>query len=415
MKAEIISVGTELLLGQIANTNAQFLAQQLSAMGISHYIQTTVGDNPERLKKTLTQSEGRSDIYILTGGLGPTRDDLTKETVADYLGQSLEIDPDSLISIQKDFEDSGRVMPDNCEKMAAYFKQGFLFKNKEGQAVGTGIEKEGRLYLLLPGPPHEMRTMFMEEVQEFLLAHYSEDVHIDSRYLNYFGIGESYLAGLLDDLIVQQTNPTLALYPGGGTVSLRLTAYGESRQGNEDLLNDWTEKILEKTDKWFYGEGYRYTPVQALVQYLLNTEQTIGFAESFTGGDAANQVVDSPGASEIFQGSIVAYDRERKAELLGVSEETLDGEGMVSEACAREMAEGALERIDTDLAVSFTGVAGPGNMEGHPPGTVYIGIASKEGETEVLSLKIHGDRKYIRNSAINHAYIHLLDKGKDLN
>lgn len=194
MKAEIISVGTELLLGQITNTNAQFLAQQLSGMGINHYIQTTVGDNPERLKKVLAQREGRSDIYILTGGLGPTRDDLTKETVSDYLGESLEIDPTSLASIRKDFEDSGRIMPNNCKKMAATFKKGFLFKNTKGQAVGTGIEKNGQFYLLLPGPPQELKTMFLEEVKEFLLAHYSENIHIDSRYLNYFGIGESYLA-----------------------------------------------------------------------------------------------------------------------------------------------------------------------------------------------------------------------------
>lgn len=413
MKAEIISVGTELLLGQITNTNAQFLAQQLSGMGINHYIQTTVGDNPDRLKKALAQSEGRSDIYILTGGLGPTHDDLTKETVADYLGESLEIDSESLISIQKDFEDSGRLMPDNCKKMASYFKNGFLFKNTEGQAIGTAVEKKGQLYLLLPGPPQELQTMFLEEIKEFLLAHYSENIHIDSRYLNYFGIGESYLASLLDDYIVNQSNPTLALYPGGGTVTLRLTAYGENKQENEDLLNQWTDKILEKSQQWFYGEGYNYPPVQALVHYLLNNKQTISFAESFTGGDAANQVVESPGASEIFIGSIVAYDRDRKAQLLGVSEETLDQEGMVSEACAREMAEGALTRIDSDLAISFTGVAGPEEMEGHPPGTVYIGIASKDKETEALALKLHGNRKYIRKAAINHAFIYLLDKRKN--
>lgn len=411
MKAEIVSVGTELLLGQIANTNAQFLAQQLSGMGINHYTQTTVGDNPERLKKVLAQREGQSDIYILTGGLGPTRDDLTKETVADYLDEKLEIDPASLASIEADFERSGRTMPDNCRKMAAYFSRGFLFRNSQGQALGTAVEKDGRFYLLLPGPPRELKTMFLEEVKEFLLDLYSEDVHIDSRYLNYFGIGESYLADLLDDYIVNQSNPTLALYPGGGTVTLRLTAYGESKHSNEELLNDLTHKILERSDRWFYGEGYDYTPAQAFVNYLLNSKETISFAESFTGGKVANMVVDNPGSSEIFLGSIVAYDRDRKSKLLGVSDHTLDVEGMVSEACAREMAQGAIRRMDSDLAISFTGVAGPAEMEGHPPGTVFIGLASKDGSMdEVLALELDGDRDYIRKASISHAFVHFLKK-----
>lgn len=242
MDAEIICVGTELLMGQTLNTNAHYLAQKLNELGMNHYFQTVVGDNQKRLKQCLQLAEKRSDVIILTGGLGPTQDDQSKEIVAEYLEETLSIDLQAYADIKADLAKSHRSLNKNDKKMASYFKRGQSFKNSVGQVVGTAIKVKQTLYVLLPGPPREMQAMFKNEVHSFLKEYMDENIYITSRYLNYFGVGESQLAEKLDPLITNQNNPTLAIYTTGQAVMIRLTAYGTLLSGNHDVLDLWVKK-----------------------------------------------------------------------------------------------------------------------------------------------------------------------------
>lgn len=408
MKAEIICVGTELLLGQIVNTNAQFLARQLNELGINHYFQTVVGDNPQRLIEVTELAESRSDIIIYTGGLGPTRDDLTKESIAQYLDEDLVIDQKALDHVKDHFAKSRRKMNDNNIDMAKTFKNGMLFENKQGQAVGTAIEKNNSLYIILPGPPSEMKAMFLNDVKPYLLENFTDHTVMTSEFLNFFGIGESDLANRLDDLIEQQSDPSIAIYVGDYVVSLRLTSAASSQTENEKKIKALSEEILDRVGDWYYGSGYNASPTQILNENLKKFDKTISFAESFTGGEAATRLVRHPGASQVFRGSIVAYDEEAKINTLAVDPEILQSDGMVSEACAREMAKNAQTKLQTDYALSFTGVAGPDSMEGHPAGTVYIGLALENGETKVFEAHIHGGRDAVRVRSIYTAFIKII-------
>lgn len=408
MEAEIITVGTELLMGQILNTNAQFLAQQLSSLGINHYIETVVGDNVERLQRVLEQAKERSHIVIITGGLGPTRDDVSKEIVSDFLGEDLVVDEEALQKISQDFAKRQLNMTHNNQKMAMTFAHGHSFKNDVGQAIGTAIEKEERLYILLPGPPQELQPMFNEEVHPFLIDHLQEDLYITSRYLNYYGIGESALATKLDTIIARQTNPTIALYVNQSVITVRLTAFGKSLANNIAALDQLANEINSLASEWYYGEGYNYTPVKALISYLKETNQKISLAESLTGGAAADKIVSVPGSSTVFRGGFVTYDALVKEKALGVRHETIAAHGTVSEECAQEMAECALEKCQADIALSFTGVAGPEKLEGQDVGTVFVGIARKGQKTKVLALKLNGSRSNIRSRAIDSAFLAVL-------
>lgn len=410
MKAEIITVGTELLMGQILNTNAQFLAQQINGLGINHHIETVVGDNPDRLTKVLDQAKDRSEIIIITGGLGPTRDDLTKEILADYLSINLIGHEPTVLKIKDYFDNSDRQMSHNNKKMALTFEKGESFMNEVGQAVGTAIEKDGILYILLPGPPSELRPMFNNEVRPYLIEYIGENAYITSMFLNYYGIGESDLATHLDDVIKNQTNPTVAIYINEASVSIRLTTFGDDLSENKKRLEQTRDYINGFVGEWYYGEGYNYTLADALFDYLKENEETISFAESLTGGEAANQLVNVEGSSAVFRGSIVAYDAHAKENALGVKKETLDKYGTVSAECAREMAENAAEKFNTTIGVSFTGVAGPAPLEGHKAGTVFVGIARENEETQIVSLHLWGGRQGVRLRAINSAFVELIKK-----
>lgn len=412
MKAEIITVGTELLMGQILNTNAQFLAQQINGLGINHYIETVVGDNPDRLAKVLDQAKDRSEIIIITGGLGPTRDDLTKETLADYLSINLVEHEPTVEKIKAYFKNSDRQMSHNNQKMALTFENGESFMNETGQAVGASIEKDGRLYIVLPGPPSELRPMFNNEVRPYLIEYIGENPYITSMFLNYYGVGESDLATRLDDVIETQTNPTVAIYINEASVSIRLTAFGDDLSENKKDLEQTRDNINEIVGEWYYGEGYDYTLANAVFDYLKKNEETVSFAESLTGGEAANQLVNVEGSSTVFRGSIVAYDALAKENALGVSKETVDKYGTVSAECAIEMAENAVEKFKTTIGVSFTGVAGPAPLEGHKAGTVFVGIAREGEETVTHELHLWGGRQGVRLKAINSAFVELIKSKK---
>lgn len=406
MKVEIIAVGTELLMGQIANTNAQFLARKLNELGFDHYVQTVIGDNPERLKKVTEQAEKRSDIIIYTGGLGPTRDDLTKQTVSEYLNQPLIYDEVGMETIKASFK--GRVMTENNLAMGLTFEAGHTFPNDVGQALGTAVEHQGHTYILLPGPPSEMKYMFNHYVADYLLDQYQNDLVLASKYMHFFGIGESQLADTIDDLIMSQENPTVAIYFGNFMVTVRLTAAGSNEAETTPLLEALAQDILQRLGDYYVGEGENLGINEVLVEKLTDRQQTVAFAESFTGGLAAKKVVDIPGASKVLQGSAVTYTEDAKANVLNVQKQTLADFGMVSAETAVEMAENVRELYQSDYGVSFTGVAGPDAMEGKEVGTVYIGIAQTGKKTKVLTPTLRGSRQNIQYRSVYSAYFDMI-------
>lgn len=408
MKVEIIAVGTELLMGQIANTNAQFLARKLNELGFDHYVQTVIGDNPERLKKVTAQAEQRADIIIYTGGLGPTRDDLTKQTISEYLGQPLIHDEVGTASIKASFK--GRVMTENNLAMGLTFETGYTFPNDVGQALGTAIEHNNHTYILLPGPPSEMKHMFNHYVADYLINQYQNDLVLSSKYLHYFGIGESQLADTIDDLIMTQENPTVAIYFGNFMVTVRLTAAGKNEAETKPMLASLAEAINHRLSDYYVGEGENLGINEVLVKKLTERQQTIAFAESFTGGLAAKKVVDVPGASKVLQGSAVTYTEAAKANVLNVQQQTLEAYGMVSAETATEMAENVCDLYQSDFGVSFTGVAGPDAMEGKEVGTVYIGIAQAGKPTIVLTPTLRGSRQNIQYRSVYTAYFEIIKK-----
>lgn len=380
MIAEIISIGTELLLGQIVNTNAAFIAKELAMLGINTYHQSVVGDNTAKIKEVIKIAEGRSDLLIFIGGLGPTQDDVTKQTVASYLNEPLELEIESLKSIRDYFEKTGRDMTENNQKQAYYFKNGRFFKNANGHAIGTYLKKDEKAYLLVPGPPIEMERMFHAEITPFLATLTQDDRQfIVSKTLRFYGIGESTLVSKLNDLIENQSNPTIAPYAGNHEVSLRITASGKDERECQHLITHTIDQIFSLVGDFYYGEGDDNSLVKVVGKLLQDKKMRISSAESLTGGLFQSTLVSVPQSSKVFRGGIVAYEEAIKRDVLGVSPEILETEGMVSEACAISMADKCREKFGTEIGISFTGVAGPDSLEGHPAGTVWIGI-SQEGE-----------------------------------
>lgn len=400
MNAEIISVGTELLMGQIVNSDAAFIAKELTGLGIDSYFQTVVGDNPEKIKEVIKIAESRSDLLIFTGGLGPTQDDLTKQTVADHLGEELALDEAGLTRIRQWFERSGRSMTKNNELQALVFKKGLAFANPVGQALGTYIEKDGKGYLLLPGPPRELQQMFLQFVKPFLSRRYEDQQVIASKTLRFFGIGESALTTVLDELIRNQTNPTIAPYAGKYEVTLRLTANAATEAICEQLLDEKKAEILAIVGEYHYGDGDQSSLAEVVGKKLLEHKKSISAAESLTGGLFQAELVKVPGISEIFAGGIVSYQEGAKQQVLGVPEHILKTYGMVSQECAVAMAERARELFDTELAIAFTGVAGPDQLEDKPAGTVWIALSQRNGPTAVQDFRFLRDRLGNREQAV---------------
>ncbi|WEG11553.1 competence/damage-inducible protein A [Pullulanibacillus sp. KACC 23026] len=398
MNAEIIAVGTELLLGQIANTNAQFISQECAEIGINVFYHTVVGDNPERLKNTIKTAESRSDCLIFTGGLGPTKDDLTKETLAQSLGRSLVMDEDALEKIEAYFKKTGRTMTENNRRQAIVLEGAQVLPNNHGMAPGMILEGESTRYILMPGPPSEMKPMFMESVKPYLLSLQGERIH--SRVLRFFGIGESQLETELMDLIDGQTNPTIAPYAKEGEVTLRLSARTNDTEKANEMLDEIEAKILERVGSFLYGYGEENSHAAVVFDLLKRKGLTVAMAESLTGGAFSQTLTDFAGASEIVKGGIVCYTNEVKENVLGVPKEVLETDGAVSATCAKEMAERIRLLTEADMGISFTGVAGPSESEGKPVGTVFIGLSMADKETKILSLQLSGSRTAIRNRTV---------------
>lgn len=392
--AEILSVGTELLLGQIVNSDAQYLSQQLSPMGINVYRHVTVGDNVERLKAALAECLQRADMVITTGGLGPTMDDLTKETVAEFFGLPMERDEATYAWLKDHFEKRGAVMSPNNAKQADFPKGSRILPNRNGTAPGCVVEENGKVVIVLPGPPVELHDMFENAVLPYLHS-ISEDV-IVSKILRFFGIGESALEYQLRELIAAQTNPTIAPYAGMGEVTLRLTAKCRAREEAEGLIAPVEAAIMAQVGEYFYGYGKDTLDI-VVARKLLERGRTLALAESCTGGMIAAKLVGYPGISEALLEGQVVYSNAAKVRRLGVKEQTLEQFGAVSEETAREMALGLRAQVGSDLALSVTGIAGPdGGTDEKPVGLVYIGLAQESGVT-VKKLNLSGDRNRVRN------------------
>lgn len=415
--AEILCVGTELLIGDIVNTNAAYISKALAEMGISQYHQSVVGDNVNRLTEALEEALSRSDLVITSGGLGPTYDDLTKETAAKLMGRKMHTDAESLEAIKTYFEKTGRVMTPNNEKQALVPEGSVVFKNPNGTAPGIAIEdfEKGKIIIMLPGPPRELEPMFRDSVKPYLLK-FTDKVML-SRNINIFGLGESSVENILKDLMKTSTNPTVAPYVNTGEVRLRVTASAPTYEECEKLCKDMIERIQSsEVGRYIYGIDAGSLE-NALLSKLSEKKLTFATAESCTGGLISKRITDLAGSSAVYLGSIISYANEVKERLLGVSADTLKAYGAVSEETAIEMARGTRERLGADIAVSTTGIAGPGGgTDEKPVGLVYVAISSKRGE-RVKKLNIapgRSVRDYVRYLAASNALYLALEEASKL-
>lgn len=403
--AEILCVGTELLLGDIVNTNAAFLSQRLAELGICVYRQTSVGDNVHRLKEALESALASADLVITSGGLGPTYDDLTKETVAEYFGKRMEMHLPSLERIRLYFRQTGREMTANNEKQAMMPVGATIFENEYGTAPALALydAERNKTVIMLPGPPGELIPIFNEKVLPYLSERTSGA--IVSKNVHIFGIGESAVEEKIRALMTESENPTVAPYCKEGEVRLRVTAKAANNAEAEKLCDETVAKLYSsEIGKYIYGTDIG-TLEQALVKLLSDKGLTLACAESCTGGLIGERITSVSGSSAVFMGGCITYTDEIKEKLLGVSRETLCMYGAVSSQTAIEMARGARMRLGTDIAVSATGIAGPsGGTADTPIGTVFIGL-SANGHEEVrrLSLSPSRSRDYIRTVSASNA------------
>ncbi|MGG1516789.1 competence/damage-inducible protein A [Paenibacillus oryzisoli] len=415
MKAEIIAVGTELLLGQIVNTNAQFLAQECAALGINVYFQTVVGDNEQRLTDSLKLAASRADVVICTGGLGPTQDDLTKDVLAAYAGCKLILHEPSMGAIEDLFASRGIHMVESNRRQALMLEGSTPLPNDAGLAVGNAITIEGTHFVLLPGPPKEMKPMFTNYAAKWLSTLMNEQVPLYSKMLKFAGIGESTLEHQLLDLIQTQTNPTIAPYAKEGEVAIRLTTRAHTAEEGEALMAPTMQEIQGRVGEYLYA--VQDVPLEAvIVQRLTETKRTLSVAESCTGGLLSDLITGVSGSSQPFLGGIICYTNQVKHGLLGVPMDVLEGEGApgaVSRETAALLAEGLLRTLGSDFGISVTGVAGPNPSEGKPVGLVYVGLAQKGKETQVFTLQPSGSRGMIKLRAAKSALYQLWKQLKE--
>ncbi len=390
---EILSVGTEILLGDILNTNSRYLSVELAKIGISVLRHTTVGDNAERLSAALRTALGRSDIVIATGGLGPTADDITRDICCEVMGFETVLDEEIAEEIRSYFKGRGIDMPENNLRQAYVPVGGDVFRNKNGTAPGLGLKKDGKCVVILPGPPYEMAPMFQEYAVPYL-AEYSDGV-IVSRTVRTMGIGESAMAELVADLL-EGENPTVAPYAKKGEALLRVTAKAETEKEAEEILQPVIDEIHKRLGSFVYGidsESIEERVVELLKKYSL----TLATAESCTAGYIPKRITDIPGASSVFEYGAITYSNEMKEKFLGVSHETLLAHGAVSEETAREMAAGIRRVSGSDIGISVTGIAGPGSDGTNKPvGLCYIAIDTEDHKACEKIETGRKDREYNR-------------------
>lgn len=401
-RAEILSVGTELLMGQIANTNAQYISKRLPEVGVGVYYHSVVGDNPERLRESLSLALSRSDIVFTTGGLGPTQDDLTKETIADALSLPMELHEDSAVAIRDFFARTGREMAESNLRQAYFPKGAYIMDNEEGTAPGCILRtiqgSEEKFVVMLPGPPKELIPMFNRHVIRFFTELHETPLY--SRFLRIVGVGESMVEKQLMDLVEGQTNPTLATYAKDGIVTIRVTAHDDRNISGKALVLEMCDTICSILGDHVYASDDE--ELEVTVHRMLK-ERNLKFAccESCTGGILSQRMTSIPGASEVFICGAVTYREESKVALANVAPETIAKHSAVSKETALEMVRGILAVSGADVAVSITGYAGPKSGD-EPVGLVYIGVIAP-GIEMVKAYHFTGNRDRIRNLSVIHA------------
>ena len=399
MVCELISVGTELLLGNIVNTNTQFLAEKCALLGLSMNHQVTVGDNRERLTQVIRTALDRSDIVILTGGLGPTEDDLTKEVCAEVMGFSLAEDPHTRQMIESYFKNNiYKEIPDNNWKQAIVPQGAIVLDNHNGTAPGLILEKDNKTAILLPGPPNELIPLFNEQVYPYLEKLRPEVIR--SQMVKVCGIGESQVEDKLLDLIDSQTNPTIATYAKTGEVHLRITASAATTEEADSMIKPVVKEIKKRLGDAVYSTKENESLEMAVVRLLKKNGLTVTTAESCTGGMLAARLVNVPGVSDVYREGYITYSNKAKRRLLDVNKSTLKKYGAVSEQTAREMAIGGVFANGADVCVATTGIAGPdGGTEEKPVGLVYISCYLKDKVT-VERFQFKGNREKIREQTV---------------
>ncbi len=379
MVVELVTTGSELLLGQIVNTNAAYLAAELNCLGFDVRYQTTVGDNLGRMEDVLRHALGRADIVITSGGLGPTRGDITKEASAKVFGRRLIREPSCVERLKAHFARVGREMTENNLRQAMIPEGAHILVNHAGTAPGVAMERDGKLLVNLPGPPSELKDMFARSLKPYLVEKYGVSAVILSRVLNTSGIGESMLETRIDDLILAQGNPTLALLVRPEGVLVRVTAKAADEDEARALIEPMEREIRTRVGEYIYAVDDE--PIEAVVGRLIKERSlTVAAAESCTGGLVTSRLTDVAGSSAYVKGAVVSYTDEAKASVLGVSSALLREEGAVSEPVARAMAEGARRVLGADVGIGVTGFAGPGGgTETLPVGTVFVAVAGLGG------------------------------------
>ena len=402
MKTAILTVGTEILFGQIVNTNAAFLSRELNNLGYDVMYHYSVGDNPGRLAELIEFAFRDCDMIITTGGLGPTQDDLTKEVIAQAMGDRLVVSPEAISALKDRYERSGRPMTENNLKQANMPESAQILPNDQGTAPGFWLEKKGKIIVSMPGPPREMTNMFEKEVKPRLISR--QDSVIYYKILRTFGLGESKMETVLLPLIDGQTDPTIATYAKEGECSLRIASKRPTKEEAEAAVEDMTARVMDIIGEYVYSTDNEEL-ADVVANMLLDKNITISCAESCTGGLFAGTLINTDGISKVFDRGIVTYSNEAKIKELGVKAETLDTFGAVSPETAAEMAEGIRVKTGTDMAVSVTGIAGPGGGSADKPvGLVYIGIAY-DGKTDVVKAQM---RNVTRNWNRNYAVLNML-------
>ena len=396
MNAEILAVGTELLMGQIVNTNAQYISERLNSIGINVYFHSVVGDNPKRLKNSIKLALERSELVVITGGIGPTKDDITKEKVAEVFGKEMVLHEESLKKIKDYFLKLGREMTGSNAKQAYFPKDSIIIENNKGTAPGCIIESDNKVVIMLPGPPREMQPMFDESVLPYLQK--DSDYKIVSKYLRIFGIGESKLEEEIMDLVDNQKDVTIATYAKMGEVTVRLTCKSKLSEDGFDKICPFEDKIIKILGSNVYSTENEDLE-KVVARMLLDKNLTISIAESCTGGLICSKLVSVSGISKAFNRGIISYSNDSKIEELGVKEDTIKNYGAVSKETAIEMAEGIQKLAGSDIGVSITGIAGPGGGSARKPvGLMYIALTYK-GDTVYKKLNLSGDRERIINMA----------------
>lgn len=399
MTVELVCVGTEILLGNIVNTNAAYLAEQCAMLGLSCYHQSVVGDNEQRMEETIRRAVSRSDIVILSGGLGPTKDDLTKEVTARVFDMELLEDPHTRARIQEYFDQNHRgQITENNWKQAQVPEGSMVIDNYNGTAPGLILQKDGKTAILLPGPPNELKPMFERDIRPFLNRLEPEGIY--SKMVKICGFGESKVESMITDILESQTNPTIAPYAKTGEVHLRITAKAINEETADEMMEPMMEELYRRFGSQIFTTEEAVTLEETVVELLKEKGKTVTTAESCTGGLVAGRLLNVPGASSVYMEGYITYSNEAKEKLLGVSHSTLEQYGAVSKETACEMAEGAAKAAGADLAISVTGIAGPdGGTKEKPVGLVYVGCYA-DGEARAYEFHFTGNRAKNRESTV---------------